>query len=83
MLYQLLTGLVPFEATTLDGLKTEAMNTRFVTPSKRRAAIGRELDEVVERMTQRDPADRYASMQDVMTALSPFRTKSALKADRS
>jgi response regulator RpfG family c-di-GMP phosphodiesterase/serine/threonine protein kinase len=72
-LFWCLTGRLPF---TDDGPVSERLVRRMTErpPAVRqyRPEVPRELDAVVARLLATDPADRFATPQDVMRALVPF-----------
>jgi serine/threonine-protein kinase len=70
-LYFLLTGQSPFPGTAAE--KMAARQVRGVPrPSAVKPDVPRDLDVIVERMTAKDPHERYQSTADVVTALMPW-----------
>jgi serine/threonine-protein kinase len=70
-LYYLLTGQSPFPGTAAE--KMAARQVRGVPrPSAVRPDVPRDLDAIVERMTAKDPHERYQSTADVVAALMPW-----------
>lgn len=57
--YELLTGRLPFEADTLDGLLSDIAYREPEPPSARRAGIPAALDQIVLRMIAKKPVDRF------------------------
>jgi serine/threonine-protein kinase len=78
ILYEAIAGRRPFEALTLADLLGKL--ARDQPPSLRATArafnkdVPAELSEVVMRALHRDPAQRYASVEDFAIALEPFGT---------
>jgi serine/threonine protein kinase len=71
LLYEMITGALPFEADTYMGVLTKHMFAVPVKPSARTPAgvqLG-ELETVVLRALEKDPAARYATMAEVSAAL--------------
>lgn len=70
VVYEMLTGELPFRGPTAIVL-TRQLHDIVVAPSIRapHREIGPEIDAVVLRALSRDPADRYAAMRDLGTAL--------------
>jgi serine/threonine protein kinase len=71
LLYEMVTGALPFEADTYMGVLTKHMFAVPVKPSARTPAgvqLG-ELETVVLRALEKDPAARYATMAEVSAAL--------------
>jgi serine/threonine protein kinase/WD40 repeat protein len=71
-LYKLLTNQIPFPGEAvmqrlIDRTRKDAPRVESVRPG-----VPRELGDVLARMLNRNPADRYASPRDVAAALQPF-----------
>jgi serine/threonine protein kinase len=70
-LYYLLTGQSPFPGTAAE--KMAARQVRGVPrPSVVKPDVPRDLDAIVERMTAKDPHERYQTTNDVVAALMPW-----------
>jgi beta-lactam-binding protein with PASTA domain/predicted Ser/Thr protein kinase len=65
VLYELLTGVVPFSGDTPVEIAMKHLSTAPEPPSVKRAEIPRELDLVVLRALAKDPADRYQSAEEM------------------
>ena len=65
VLYELLTGTLPFSGDTPVEIAMKHLSQTPEPPSKRRAGIPRELDMVVMRALAKDPADRYQSADEM------------------
>ena len=65
VLYELLTGVVPFSGDTPVEIAMKHLSSPPEAPSARRAEIPRELDLVVLRALAKDPADRYQSAEEM------------------
>src|SRR5262249_4901877 len=59
VLYELLTGALPFEAETLAALGVQICHTPHVAPSRRRPELPPTLDHVVARALAKNPAQRH------------------------
>ena len=75
-LYKLLTGRTPFSGTAYDTpvkiLLAHALDP--VPPIQQyRPEVSSELAAILDRLLAKDPADRFESAADVVTALGPFR----------
>ncbi len=75
--FQLLTGTVPFFSRTLDELREETLQCKYLSPYEFHPEVPTSINEIVKRMTRRNPSDRYASADEVMRDLAPFRVRSA------
>ncbi len=75
ILYQLLTGLVPFKAETFMGVLTQHINAAPVAPSELAPdrGIPAVLEAVVLRALAKDPGHRQGSMADLQAALESGR----------
>jgi serine/threonine-protein kinase len=65
VLYELLTGVVPFSGETPVEIAMKHLSSPPEPPSTKRAEIPRELDLVVLRALAKDPADRYQSAEEM------------------
>jgi len=65
VLYELLTGVVPFGGDTPVEIAMKHLSAPPEPPSVKRAEIPRELDLVVLRALAKDPADRYQSAEEM------------------
>lgn len=72
LLYEMLTGTVPFEADTYMGVLTKHMYAAPDKPSERVPSgvrVPEELEAVVLRALEKEPSSRYRSMAEVIKAL--------------
>ena len=69
-MYRLLTGRLPFQASTQAGLTYAILNTEPTRPSSLRADLPPLLDQIVLKAIRRDPAARYQSWLDFGKDLS-------------
>src|SRR5437868_6587910 len=65
VLYELLTGVVPFSGDTPVEIAMKHLSTLPVPPSEKRGAIPRDLDLTVLRALAKDPAERYQSAEEM------------------
>ena len=61
MMFQMLTGRLPFKADNIAALAHQVLNTDPPAPSTLRADIPPEIDAIVLQAMNRDPAKRYAT----------------------
>src|SRR6185436_11485764 len=72
LLYEMITGAVPFEADTYMGVLTKHMFAAPAKPSERippGVQLG-ELDGVIMRALEKEPSERFQSMEDFAEALA-------------
>ena len=67
--YELLTGQTPFSGDTALSVAYRRLDTDVPAPSRVIDGVPAAFDELVERATARDPADRYADAQDMAAEL--------------
>lgn len=79
ILYELLTGSLPFIGTTPFSTSMARLIKTPVDPQKARSAISAELSEIVLRCLSRHREDRFASAEDVIRALRALRDFRATK----
>jgi serine/threonine-protein kinase len=65
MLYEMLTGKVPFEGPNAFAIMNERLLNNPVPPRELDPAISPELQEVIYRALERDPKNRYASAREM------------------
>jgi eukaryotic-like serine/threonine-protein kinase len=69
ILYELLTGVVPFEGETAVAIAFKQVSAVPRPPSELNPALPPSLDAVVLRALAKDPAERYASADELIAAL--------------
>jgi serine/threonine-protein kinase len=72
VLYEMLTGLTPFNARTLPAILTNIATQPMPSVRRYRLDVPARLDAVIQRCLEKDPADRYASAAELAEALAPF-----------
>jgi eukaryotic-like serine/threonine-protein kinase len=73
VLYELLTGSIPFDGESAVTIAMQQVTAEPVPPSQRNPAVGPALDAVVLRALAKDPAQRYATADDLLAALQQAR----------
>src|SRR5215212_2622433 len=69
LLYEMLTGEVPFQAETLVGVAMKHVNEQMPDVQERRPEISSALAAVIERSTSKDPGKRYPDMSSFLADL--------------
>jgi serine/threonine protein kinase len=72
VLYQLLTGARPFDGSSLGAVCAQILNADPEPPSRRNPAVTPALDRVVARCLAKNPRDRFASCDELASALYPL-----------
>lgn len=72
VLHQMLTGARPFDGSSLGAVCAQILNAAPDPPSKRNPAVSPELDRVVARCLAKNPAERFASCDELASALYPL-----------
>src|SRR4051812_16717621 len=80
VLYELLTGTVPFNGDTPVEIAMKHLSTLPEPPSAKRPDIPRDLDLIVMRALAKDPLDRYQSAEEMDADLERFLRGSAVSA---
>ncbi|HET9530972.1 MAG TPA: serine/threonine-protein kinase, partial [Blastocatellia bacterium] len=69
LLYEMVTGRLPFDATTIGGLYEQINRAAYTPPSSVVANLPREIEAIIARCIRRNPAERYQTagqlLQDV------------------
>ncbi len=76
MLYELLTGKVPFRGNTPFDVMSQHLNTPLPLLAEYRIGLPKSLDDVIERATAKDPLQRYENVELMLNDL-----RSALRAN--
>jgi len=74
VLYEMLTGVPPFRATTPDGLAAQHRAEEPEPVTRHRPALSPELEQLVGRALAKHPADRYQTAQQFADLLQPLAT---------
>jgi TolB-like protein/tetratricopeptide (TPR) repeat protein len=69
VLYEMLIGRAPFDASTGQAIMARKMTGAFIPPSVMRPGLPQVVDAIIARALQTDPADRYPSAAAFLTAL--------------
>ncbi|MFZ1155002.1 MAG: Stk1 family PASTA domain-containing Ser/Thr kinase [Solirubrobacteraceae bacterium] len=73
VLYELLTGSVPFEGESAVSIALKQVSVEPTPPSERNPEVGPALDAVVMRSLAKDPLARFASADELIAALQQAR----------
>jgi serine/threonine protein kinase len=77
VLYKMLTGSLPFSASTHYGIVEQILRTQPPPPSVRRPGVPEALDALFARGTAKKPKDRFKSWREFADALAPFSGRAA------
>ena len=80
ILYELLTGVVPFEGETAVAIAFKQVSATPRPPSELNPALPPSLDAVVLRALAKDPIERYADDDELIAALEDERERAARRA---
>ena len=83
ILYEALTGRVPFEADTYSALILEIATGTPKRLRELRPELPHSLEAVVAKAMAREPSDRYPDVESLARALEPFAHASGFSADRA
>lgn len=72
VLYEMLTGRVPFRGESPISIALQHVQTAAVPPSEVNPAVPKALDGVVMRALEKETSRRYEHARDMMRALEPF-----------
>jgi serine/threonine protein kinase len=82
ILFELLTGSVPFDASTLSELRRKIRTEPAPELRLHRKSAPQEIEEVIKRCLEKDPAKRYQNVAELSVALSPFASTRMLESVR-
>ena len=69
-LYEMLTGKVPFDGETAVEVAVKHMNEEMVPPKQVNPNIPQDLEDIVLKATNKNPANRFNNMDEMITALN-------------
>jgi len=72
VLYKMLTGTLPFTASTHYGIVEQILRANPQAPSARRPGVPEALNAVFSRATAKDPKQRFGSWREFAEAFAPF-----------
>jgi serine/threonine protein kinase len=72
LLYQMVTGVPPFEGSSVSAVCAQILSAEPAPPSQRNPALPAGLDHVILRCLAKSPADRYPSAEAFASSLYPF-----------
>jgi hypothetical protein len=72
VLYQMVTGVPPYDGSSLAAVCAQILNAQPVLPTKRNPALPPALDHVILRCLAKDPAERYPSAEALAASLYPL-----------
>jgi len=70
--YQMLTGVPPFDGSSLGTVCSQIVNFEPARPSRLNPAVTPALDDIVARCLAKNPQDRFESCEEFARALYPF-----------
>jgi serine/threonine protein kinase len=83
ILYQMTTGVRPFDGTSVGAVCAQIVSAEPSPPSHHNPALPREFDHLVMRCLAKDPAKRYADAESLGASLYPFARSKPLPAPLS
>ncbi len=69
-LYEMLTGKVPFDGETAVEVAVKHMNEKMIPPKQLNPDIPQDLEDIVMKATDKNPANRFQTMDEMITALN-------------
>lgn len=82
VLYESLTGALPFKADNYNALMAKILNTRPLPPRQLRPHISEPLEQIVHKALSFHPADRFLSAAEMLGAIREVRGKPQRTSDR-
>ena len=69
LLYEMLTGKLPFNGETLGGLVLQITNAQFTPPEQINPGIPREVSNIIKRCLKKEPHSRYQTADELLKAV--------------
>lgn len=70
LLYEMLTGRLPFEGDSIGGLVLKITSESFEPPDRLNSAVPRDVSRIVAKCLEKDPADRFRTIGELTSALA-------------
>lgn len=83
VLYKMLTGALPFTASTHYGIVEQILRAHPQPPSTRRPGVPQALDAIFARATAKNPNKRFGSWREFAETLAPFSGRTLASAELS
>jgi hypothetical protein len=83
VLYQMLTGVPPFDGSSVAAVCAQILSTHPVPPSRRNPALPNGLDHIVMRCLAKKPEDRYPSGEALAASLYPLARRTPLPSSQA
>ena len=80
VLYQMVTGVAPFEGSSVSAVCAQILSAEPVPPSQRNPALPPEIDRIILRCMAKTSADRYPSAEAFAASLDSFARQSTHEA---
>jgi serine/threonine protein kinase len=72
VLYQMVSGVKPFDGSSLGAVCAQILNVEPVPPSRHNPAVPRALDRIIARCLAKKPEDRFAHCDELASTLYPL-----------
>jgi eukaryotic-like serine/threonine-protein kinase len=72
LLYEMTTGHLPFDATTLGDFYQKISKANYLQPSVINPSVPREVEKIISRCLKKNPADRYQSAGELLLQINRF-----------
>lgn len=73
LLYEMLTGKMPFEGDSIGGLVLKITTEPFTPPERHNPSVPREVSRIVDKCLKKDASSRYRTVGDLIAAASSIR----------
>jgi len=72
VLYQMVSGVKPFDGSSLGAVCAQILNAEPAPPSRHNPAVPKALDRIIARCLAKNPKDRFAHCDELASALYPL-----------
>jgi serine/threonine protein kinase len=79
LLYEMVSGQVPFNATTLGRLCESIVKSEYVAPSTFNPYLPKEVEAIIKRCLKKNPDARYQSAQEILKDLHAIKGNNEIK----
>ena len=83
VLYQMVSGVKPFDGSSLGAVCAQILNAEPVPPSRHNPSVPKALDRIIARCLAKNPKDRFAHCDELASALYPLARSSSAAAPKT
>jgi serine/threonine protein kinase len=79
LLYEMVSGQAPFNATTLGRLCDSIVKSEYISPSTYNPYLPKEVEAIIKRCLKKNPGARYQSAQEILKDLNALKVRNEIE----